>query len=95
MEIIMLAAGGILYGAASIFLMQKKHMGGADVYMCIFIGLSLGFVAMTEAVIVACIAGIMQFMFNKCRKTNKKEYPFAPLLLAGVLCISLLRLFLY
>lgn len=90
MEVIMLIAGGGLYGLASLFLMLKKKMGGADVYMFVFIGLSIGFIAMTEATIVACVVGLILFLINR----KKKEYPFAPMLLAGVSLVTLLRLIL-
>lgn len=91
-EVILLIAGSALYGLASAFLMFRKHMGGADVYMFIFIGLSLGFNAMTESVIMACIAGIVLFLINKAKKNKQKEYPFAPMLLIGVIGDFILRL---
>lgn len=93
-EIILLAAGAILYGLASAFLMFKKHMGGADVYMFIFTGLSLGFNAMTESVIMACIAGLIILLVNKAKGLKQKEYPFAPMLLIGVLGDLVLRIIL-
>lgn len=83
MDVIMLVAGGALYGIAAVFFVLKKLMGGADVYMLIFIGLSLGFVRMTETVLIACVAGIVLFIIHKLKKKEQKEYPFAPMMLTG------------
>ena len=78
MDVIMLVAGGLIFGIASFVMAKKDKMGGGDVIMLACIGGSLGFIRTAEALLISCIAGFLWMLIKK-----ERSVPYAPLFLIG------------
>lgn len=78
LDVIMLVAGGLIFGIASFIMAKKGKMGGGDVIMLACVGGSIGFLRISEALLISCVAGII-WMFTK----KERSVPYAPLLLIG------------
>jgi len=82
------ASGALFYAVNAVFRLIKKRdgIGFGDVKLVAVVGLMIGAYNMIYALLLSCvIGGIGLLIYSKVRKEKGKEYPFAMLLVPGML----------
>ena len=83
-----LGAGLLFYLVNLVFKLIRKRdgIGFGDIELVALMGLVLGGYKMIYALIIACVGGgIFLIIYSLIKKDKGREYPFAPLLVTGIL----------